>query len=67
MSEKSDEVKILELSIKVLTQRLNDLLTDSTDEKGQPKAPSRKVYMQSRACLPANYSMALTKKPGKEH
>lgn len=61
MSSKSDEVRILELAVKALTTQMNELLTDCTDEKGQPKAPSRKVYMQSRACLPAEYSMALTK------
>lgn len=61
MSQKSDEVRILELAVRSLTSQLNDLLQDCTDDKGGVKAPSRKTYMQSRACLPADYPMALTK------
>ena len=67
MSEKkSDEVVILEHAVRQLTKQLDELLQDSTDEKGNPKAPSKKVYMKARACLPAGYAMALTKQKEKK-
>lgn len=61
MTAKADknEVHILELAMKALTRQMNELLAACTDEKGQPKAPERQVYMQSRACLPEGYSMTL--------
>jgi hypothetical protein len=61
---KSDEVRVLELATQKLTEMLNELLEDCTE--GQlVDAPSRKLYMKARACLPAGYSMSLTKKEGK--
>jgi hypothetical protein len=58
---KSDEVRVLELATQKLTEMLNELLEDCTE--GQiVDAPSRKLYMKARGCLPAGYSMSLTKK-----
>lgn len=58
---KSDEVRILELAIKKLTEQLNEVLEDCTGEGGVVKAPSKKTYMKARSCLPAGYAMTLTK------
>jgi hypothetical protein len=57
----TDNEMILTQAIKALSIQLNDLLKDCTDEQGKLKAPSRTVYMQSRACLPGQYSMTLKK------
>lgn len=59
---KSDEVRILSAGLRAMTVKMNQLIVDCMDEKGEPKAPSRKILMQSRACLPPSYSMSLTKK-----
>lgn len=60
---KSDEVRVLELSVQKLSEQLNELLQAST---GTPipviQAPTRQAYMKARACLPAGYSMTLVKK-----
>lgn len=65
MSEKSDEVRILELAIRKLTEQLNQVLEECTADPshGEPnniKRISKGTYMKARACLPAGYSMALT-------
>lgn len=71
----SDEVRVLELAVKKLSEALNELV-EACDGGLMPeslqrivvdviKAPSRKAYMKARACLPAEYSMSLTKKENK--
>lgn len=71
MSEKSDEVRILELAVRKLTEQLNEVLEECTADPahGEPnniKRISKGTYMRARACLPAGYSMALTKEKGKK-
>jgi hypothetical protein len=58
---KSDEVYILELAVRKLTEQLNEVLEDCTGEGGVIKAPSKKIYMKARSCLPAGCAMSLTK------
>lgn len=47
------EHKITEYAIKAITCVLDDFISDCIDEHGNPKAPSRKMLMSTRGCLPA--------------
>lgn len=67
-ASKSDEVRILELASQKLTEQLNELLETIDPEKTQGKTLDqqyslfKRAIMKARACLPAGYSMSLTKK-----
>ncbi len=58
---KDVDTKILELSIKAISEQLDSLLKDCVDEKGKPKAPSMRSIMTSRASLPYGYEMSVHK------
>lgn len=51
--DSANDLRVLEISLKEVTKQLNDLVADCADEKGNPKEPSRKVLMQSKASLPS--------------
>ena len=69
---KSDEVRMLELSVQKLTEHLNALLEVIDPEKtwgqtlDQQYTGLKREIMKARACLPAGYSMSLTKKENKD-
>lgn len=64
---KSDEVRVLELSVRKLTEHLNALLEVMEPQKtggqtfSQQAGALKREIMKARACLPAGYSMSLTK------
>lgn len=63
MSEKkSDEVRLLELATKQVTDHFNEFIGACLDENGKPKAPQMKDIMKARACLPARCEHAFQPK-----
>lgn len=60
--ELRDEVTLLKLSLKVVTDSLNDLVASCLDDNGKPKAPNNKTLMKSRAMLPVGYTLSFKTK-----
>jgi len=44
---------LMKHAVRLLTQQLDDLVGDCLDESGNLKAPSKKVIMKSKRCLPS--------------
>jgi len=47
--------KLLELAVKGLTRRLDELVGDCLNADGTIKAPTKKTLMRARAALPHGY------------
>lgn len=47
-----DDRRVLELSVKALTDALREIVADCEDADGQPKAPSRRALLRAKASLP---------------
>lgn len=58
-----EDPRILEVSLKVMSLALDNLVAACLDENGKPKAPDRKALMQAQAKLPAYCSHTLAPKP----
>lgn len=63
---KSDDVLVLEHALASLTSAFDAFLQECTNEQGGITAPTKQAYMQARACLPAGYSMTLTRRKPKD-
>ena len=48
----SEEVRLLELSLKVMSEQLDKLIGACLDENGKAKAPSSREIAQARGYLP---------------
>jgi len=56
------EVFVYYAALKKVTEALDKLISASMDDSGRPKAPERRVLMESRGCIPAGYSTSFPKK-----
>jgi len=54
--------KILEFSLKKLTEEFDNLISDCTTSTGEPAKPSIQSIMKVRACLPNGYKNSFKKK-----
>jgi hypothetical protein len=67
MSEtKSDDLRVMELAVKQLTDHFNEFIGSCMDANGKPIAPPMKALMQARACLPARCEHAFQPKEKKK-
>jgi hypothetical protein len=60
--EKSDEVRMLEIALKVLSARFDEFVGSCLDANGNVVAPAKKDVMRARACLPPGSKHALGSK-----
>jgi hypothetical protein len=61
-TEKSDEVRMLEIALKVLSARFDEFVGSCLDANGNVVAPAKKDVMRARACLPPGSNHALGNK-----
>lgn len=61
----SDEVQILELSLRLMSNHLDELIASCIDESGKPKAPDMRSVMRARGVLPPYCAMSLSKAKSK--
>ena len=59
----SDDVKVLEAAVAVLSRGLDALVGSCLDSEGKPKAPDRGALMRASALLPPYCTHALKKRP----
>jgi hypothetical protein len=60
--KKENDVAVLELSIKKLSEAFDEFIGSCVDPDGKPKAPDKKELMRAKACLPKYCANALNKK-----
>lgn len=61
MTDKTNDTLILELSIRILSNALNDLVACCLDERGTPKTPTIGEISRARGYLPEYCKMAFKK------
>ena len=58
---KDDEVLVLQLALKILTEKFDAFIFACMDENGNPKTPTRRELAVARGCLPVWCSKAFKK------
>lgn len=56
------DIVILELTIKKLSEAFDEFVGSCLDENGKPKAPDYRAIMKARGCLPPYFEHALSKR-----
>jgi hypothetical protein len=57
-----NDIKVLELSLRVLTREFDKFISECQDDNGALKAPSRQAMMRARGMLPAWCSNTLIRR-----
>jgi hypothetical protein len=57
-----NDIQILEISLRLCKLRMDDILNSCLDEKGDLKAPDKKIFVKCRAWVPNESKLSLNKK-----